>query len=106
MWEVKWVMSLGDLKMTQALRKRREIRDCYVSTSPPKKRLAPHVNIALALLCLVLSPAASAKPANSQTPSDSCTACHADFSSVLPKGHAAVNGAGLASCLPCHLSRL
>jgi len=58
--------------------------------------------ITLALLCLVLRPAASAKPSNSQTPSDGCAACHADFSSVLPKEHAAVNGAGLASCIPCH----
>ncbi|HVP51427.1 MAG TPA: cytochrome c3 family protein [Terriglobales bacterium] len=66
-----------------------------------QKRLAPHVKTALALLCLVLSPAASAKPSESQA-SDGCAGCHADFSSVLPKGHPAVNGTGLASCLPCH----
>ena len=57
--------------------------------------------ITLALLCLVLSPAASAKPSESQA-SDGCAGCHADLSSVLPKGHPAVNGTGLASCLTCH----
>jgi hypothetical protein len=58
--------------------------------------------IVLALLCLVLSPAASAKPLSSPTPSDGCAACHDDFSSVLPKGHPAANGTGLASCIRCH----
>ena len=58
--------------------------------------------IALVLVYLVLSPAVSAKPFESQSASDGCAACHADFSSVLPKGHAAVDGTGLASCLPCH----
>ena len=58
--------------------------------------------IMVAWLCLVFSQAASAKPATSQIPSDGCAGCHADFSSVLPKGHAAVNGTGLASCLTCH----
>jgi hypothetical protein len=32
----------------------------------------------------------------------SCKGCHTDFASVLPKGHSAVKGAGLASCTPCH----
>jgi len=58
--------------------------------------------IALALLCLTSSPAASAKPFSSQTPSDGCAACHADFSSVLPKGHPAVKGTDLSSCIDCH----
>jgi len=58
--------------------------------------------IALALLYLVLSPAASAKPLSSPTSSDGCAACHADFSSVLPKGHTAVAGTGLAACIRCH----
>ena len=58
--------------------------------------------IALTLLCLTLSPAASAKPSSAQTHSDGCVACHADFSSVLPKGHPAVSGAGLDSCIDCH----
>jgi hypothetical protein len=56
----------------------------------------------LALLCLVLSPAASAKPFSSATPSDGCAACHADFSSVLPKGHPTVKDADLSSCIRCH----
>ena len=58
--------------------------------------------IALALLCLTSSPAASAKPFSSQTPSDGCAACHADFSSMLPKGHPAVKGTDLSSCIDCH----
>jgi len=58
--------------------------------------------MALTFLCLVLSPAASARPSSSATPSDGCVVCHADFSSVLPKGHPAVEGDGLAACIRRH----
>jgi hypothetical protein len=57
---------------------------------------------ALILLCLVVGAAASAKPSSSQTPSDACAGCHADFSSTLPKGHPEVKESGLAACLRCH----
>ena len=66
----------------------------------PKTKLTSLIT--LVLLCLLLSSAASAKPLSSPTPKDGCVACHADFSSVLPKGHPAVEGDGLASCLRCH----
>ena len=65
-------------------------------------RFQPISSIALAVLYLVLSPAASAKPSNSQIATDGCAGCHADFSSVLPKGHPVVTGTGLAFCIPCH----
>lgn len=32
----------------------------------------------------------------------SCTACHADFKSVLPKDHAPVKGSDITACLACH----
>ncbi len=35
-------------------------------------------------------------------PKGSCKGCHADFASVLPKGHPAVKGTGLAACSSCH----
>jgi hypothetical protein len=34
----------------------------------------------------------------------SCQSCHADFSSVLPKGHSPVAGTSLSSCTSCHQS--
>lgn len=34
----------------------------------------------------------------------SCQSCHADFSSVLPKGHSPVAGSSLSSCTSCHQS--
>lgn len=41
--------------------------------------------------------AEAAKPAKM-----SCKTCHADFASVLPKGHPPVKGNDLASCTSCH----
>jgi mono/diheme cytochrome c family protein len=58
--------------------------------------------IALMLLSLAVGAAASATPAGPQTTSDACAACHADFSSVLPKGHPEVKESGLTACLRCH----
>lgn len=54
-----------------------------------------------AVLCLLYSAggAAAAKPA---VKGKSCAACHANFADVLPKGHAAVKGAGIGACLKCH----
>ncbi len=40
----------------------------------------------------------AAKP----SPAPSCKTCHADLSTVLPKGHPAVAGANIAACAPCH----
>jgi len=58
--------------------------------------------IALALLCVALSPASPAQTSKSTNPADGCAACHNDFSSVLPKQHPASNSAALSSCLGCH----
>jgi hypothetical protein len=54
-------------------------------------------------LCL-LSPAAAgqARPVKTAPVTDACGSCHADFTSVLPKGHAKVTQVGLAACVSCH----
>ncbi len=44
----------------------------------------------------------AAKPSKAAAKKVSCVSCHADFSSVLPKGHAEVKGNDLASCVECH----
>ncbi|MCX5818982.1 MAG: cytochrome c3 family protein [Deltaproteobacteria bacterium] len=38
----------------------------------------------------------------SNTAKLSCTGCHGDFKSVLPKDHAQVGGQEIAACLTCH----
>jgi hypothetical protein len=54
----------------------------------------------LALLGLVSGAPASSKPSNPQAPpSDACVSCHADFASVLPKGHPKVQEPGLGACV-------
>ncbi len=68
-----------------------------------KKLILPVLFIA-SLLCLPYflagySPVEAAKPAVA-----SCQSCHADFASVLPKGHAPVTGNSLNSCTTCHQS--
>lgn len=50
------------------------------------------------LLFLAAIAAAAAEPSK---PPD-CASCHADFSSVLPKGHVEVKEPGLAGCIGCH----
>jgi hypothetical protein len=63
------------------------------------------LGVAVMLCLLIVSPLISqtkkvtAKP---KSVSSSCTACHADLSSVLPKDHEQVKGAGLSACLTCH----
>jgi hypothetical protein len=54
------------------------------------------------LVCLSAGMASAAEQANSQAAADGCAACHADFASTLPKGHAEVKQPGLAGCLTCH----
>ncbi len=44
----------------------------------------------------------AAKSSKSAAKTVSCSSCHADFSSVLPKGHAEVKGSNLAACIECH----
>ena len=56
----------------------------------------------LLLLSLAAGTAAADEHSNSQSAADACAGCHADFSSVLPKGHAEVKGSGVAACLACH----
>jgi len=55
----------------------------------------------LALLGLVSGAPASSQPGN-PPPLDACVSCHADFASVLPKGHPQVQEPGLGACLKCH----
>lgn len=50
--------------------------------------------------------AAKKAPGATKTGQASCAGCHADFASVLPKGHPAVKGNTLAACAPCHEPKL
>lgn len=54
--------------------------------------------VAAVLAVAALPVLAAAAPAKT----GSCTACHADLASVLPKSHPAVAGKTLAACLACH----
>jgi cytochrome c553 len=56
----------------------------------------------LVLLLAATGTAIAAEPSNSPTAVDGCAACHAEFSSLLPKGHVEVKEPGLAACLGCH----
>lgn len=38
-----------------------------------------------------------------KAPAGSCSGCHADWVSVLPKGHPAAKGATLGACTSCHV---
>jgi hypothetical protein len=60
----------------------------------------------LALICLFSENRAveAAKPIKAAK--TNCATCHADFSSVLPKGHAAVKGKDLSACTSCHVPDL
>ncbi|MBA4395006.1 MAG: hypothetical protein C0407_15745, partial [Desulfobacca sp.] len=69
--------------------------------------------ILAAVLCLVIaSPLTSqttkvkAVKAKEKNVSSSCTACHTDLSSVLPKSHEAVKSGTIAACLSCHQPNL
>jgi len=63
----------------------------------------PKVSVFKLLVLFVTAiTAAAAEPSDPQSPADACASCHADFSSVLPKGHFEVKEPGLASCVGCH----
>jgi len=55
-----------------------------------------------ALLCLHYFVAGSRTAEAAKPAAASCQACHADFTSVLPKGHPPAKGTGLAACTSCH----
>ncbi len=55
-----------------------------------------------AVLCLLLSAGGGVAAPKPAVKGRSCAACHAGFTEVLPKGHAAVKGAGIGACLGCH----
>lgn len=59
-----------------------------------------HAIAVSAMICLFSDHRAAdaARPARAN-----CTACHADLSSVLPKGHMAVKGNDLSACTSCHV---
>lgn len=57
--------------------------------------------VAMVAAAALLVPAAVANAAP-PTKSASCTACHANLATVLPKTHPAVAGKTLAACLACH----
>ena len=56
----------------------------------------------LTLGAFLLAPTPAPAGAPGKPGADACSPCHADFSKVLPKGHAAAEGSGLAACNPCH----
>jgi hypothetical protein len=60
------------------------------------------VVISVAFCVLAGSLSLSAQLAPPRRSADACRSCHADFSSVLPEGHPAVKGSGLAACIQCH----
>ncbi|MFO1398040.1 MAG: cytochrome c3 family protein [Burkholderiales bacterium] len=65
------------------------------------KRWSKYAVCALLAAVALVVPAAvasAAAPAKAVT----CTTCHADFASVLPKAHPAVAGKTLAACFACH----
>lgn len=55
-------------------------------------------------LCLILGTTTLSGTAAAASTGDACTPCHSDFSKVLPNGHRAVRGSGLAACVSCHAS--
>jgi hypothetical protein len=59
------------------------------------RRIASAWVLALALATL---PAVAAK-----APAGACAGCHADWSSVLPKGHPVAKGTTLGACTSCHV---
>ena len=57
------------------------------------------------VLCLIVDNrgAAAAKTADSgKDTKANCQTCHADFATVIPKGHPPVKGKDLAACTSCH----
>ena len=67
------------------------------------KKIPLFVIVMAALLCLPYIKAGDGPAEAAKTVVASCKACHADFASVLPKGHPPVQGAGLAACTSCHV---
>jgi hypothetical protein len=51
----------------------------------------------LVSLCLAAGTFAATEPSNLQGSAYACASCHANFSSVLPKGHVEVKESGLAA---------
>jgi hypothetical protein len=62
--------------------------------------------LGLVLVCFACAALASAKQPGPQESQDACISCHANFSAVLPKGHAEVEGTGLSACVACHSTGL
>jgi hypothetical protein len=66
-----------------------------------KKILLPVLLMSI-LLCLLYVAADDRKAEAAKAATASCQTCHADFTSVLPKGHPPVKGADLSACTSCH----
>jgi hypothetical protein len=66
------------------------------------KRILLSVLALAALLCLPYFVAGNRTAEAAKPAAASCRTCHADFASVLPKGHPPVSGADLAACTACH----
>ena len=61
------------------------------------------LTVAVMLCLMITSPLMSeTKKTTAKLKAGSCTACHADSSSVLPKDHKPVTGTGIAACSGCH----
>jgi hypothetical protein len=67
-----------------------------------KKNLLP-VLLMGAMLCLLYVLAGDRMAEAAKATTVSCKTCHADFASVLPKGHPPAQGTDLAACTSCHV---
>ena len=66
------------------------------------KRILISVLLIAALLCLPYFVAGNRTAEAAKPAAASCQTCHADFASLLPKGHPPVKGTDLAACTSCH----
>ncbi|OPY91096.1 MAG: Fumarate reductase flavoprotein subunit precursor [Syntrophus sp. PtaU1.Bin208] len=68
------------------------------------RRILLPVFLIVSLFCLTYALMGNFTVEAAKQAEASCQSCHADFASVLPKGHSPVSGTSLASCVPCHQS--
>jgi hypothetical protein len=80
--------------------------DAHRRKEPVKKIILTVVAVFCLLVTAPLTSQTIKVKAKAKNVSSSCTTCHADLSSVLPKSHDLVKSGTITSCLSCHQPNL